>query len=79
MKATLTIKRDRENWLDETVKSYQFDDFTDPTHAGINSSLTTDGACERGERYHGDITVNVILNADQQFTETLRGKSVTCN
>ncbi len=79
VKATLSIKRHRGGLPDATVKSYQFDNFTDPTHAGINSSLRTDGACERGKRYHGDITVNVSLNADQQYTETRRGNSVTCN
>jgi hypothetical protein len=78
VKATLTIKRHRGGLPDATVKSYQFDNFRDPSHAGINSSLQSDGPCTRGKSYHGDITINVSLNADQQHTETRRGNSVTC-
>lgn len=78
VKVTLNIRRDRSGWSDPAVTTYQFDNFRDPTHAGVNSSLQTDGACERGKRYHGDITVNVMLNADQTFTETRRGPSVSC-
>jgi hypothetical protein len=78
MKVTLTIKRHRAWAPDATVESYQFDNFSDPSHAGINGSLQSDRPCRQGKRYHGDITINVSLNADQQYTETRRGRSVTC-
>lgn len=78
VKVTLNIKRHRGGLPDATVESYQFDNFRDPPHAGINGRLQTDGPCTRGKSYHGDITVNVSLNASQQYTETRRGNSVTC-
>jgi hypothetical protein len=79
VKVTLSIRRDRAGLPDGTVKSYQFDNFRDPRHAGINASLQSDGPCVRGHKYHGDITINVMLSAEEQFTETRRGKSVTCS
>ncbi len=79
VKATLNIRRHRPGLPDRTVKSYQFDNFRDPHHAGINASLQTDGPCVQGHKYHGDITINVTLNATQQYSETRRGKSVTCS
>lgn len=78
VKVTLNIKRHRAGWADSTVKSYQFDNFSDPAHAGINSSLQGDGRCKRGRTYHGDITINVSLNANQQYTESRRSSSVKC-
>jgi hypothetical protein len=78
VKATLSIRRDRDLVPDATVKYYQFDNFRDPRRAGINASLQSDGKCQRGKKYHGDITINVSLNANQKYTKTLRGKSVTC-
>jgi hypothetical protein len=77
-KVTINIRRHVGGLPDATVKSYQFDNFSDPPHAGINTSLQTDGPCTRGHRYHGDITVNVSYNAAQQVSETRRGNSVTC-
>lgn len=78
VKATLAIKRHRAAAPDATVKWYQFDNFRDPHRAGISASLQSDGPCQRGKRYHGDITINVSLNANQMYTTTLRGKSVEC-
>jgi hypothetical protein len=73
------IRRDRPGLPDPTVESYQFDNFRDPRHAGINASLQSDGPCVRGHKYRGDITINVILNAAQKYTETHRSESATCN
>ena len=78
VKATLNIRQHRGGAPDKIVKSYQFDDFRDPRRAAINGSLQSDGPCSKGKKYHGDITINVILNADQHYSQTLRGNSVKC-
>jgi hypothetical protein len=62
---------------DQTIENYQFDNFRDLPHVAVNSSLQHK-PCTPGHWYHGDITVNVSLNATQQFTETRRGNFVTC-
>jgi hypothetical protein len=78
VKATLALRRDRAITSDPVLESYQFDDFRDPRRAGVNTSLTTDGACKRGKKYHGDITVNVTYSAVEMVTHRVRGKSVRC-
>lgn len=77
-KATLQIKRHRKGWADAAVKWYQFDKFRDPRQAGINGALQSSGRCGSGKQYHGDITINVMLSADQMYTHHLRGPSVVC-
>ncbi len=79
VKVTLNIKRHRGQLRpDATVKSYQFDNFRDPSQAGVNARMNVGHRCAKGKKYHGDITVNVTLNADQMKTIRMRGKSVTC-
>lgn len=78
VKVTLAIRRHRGGLPDEVKKSYQFDNFRNPARAGINAALQW-GPCTRGQRYHGDMTVNASLNADQQYTESKRSVSITCS
>jgi hypothetical protein len=78
VKVTLNIRRHRGGLPDEVKKSYQFDNFQNPGRAGINAALQW-GPCSRGQRYHGDITVNATLNADQHATESRRSVSITCS
>jgi hypothetical protein len=77
-KVTIALRRHRALAPDAVEAWYQFDDYRDPTRAGINTSLQTRKACKRGKKYHGDITINVSFNADQMRTHTLRGPSITC-
>ena len=78
VKATLVLRYHRPHWADAVVKSYMFDRFADPRRAAINAPLQTDGPCIRGKKYHGDITINVMLSATEMSTHSVRGPSIQC-
>ena len=78
VKVTVAIRRDRGGWSDAVVEHYQFDRFRDPGRAGVDAWLVVDHDCAKGKKYHGDITVNSMLNGDQMGTTSRRGDSVTC-
>jgi hypothetical protein len=78
VKVTMVLRRDRPVVSDAVLESEQFDRFRDPSRAGVNADLLTDGACHPGHKYHGDITLNVTYVTNRMVTYHVRGRSVKC-